>query len=276
MKTSSSISSVPLYSHPERVEEELAARGLGPEAELTIDQVAPFDQMHYYGNISVAEAVARLGLVPGSRVIDIGSGFGGPARYLAQNSGCLVTAIELQSAIHAAAVQLTQRCGLSHRVIHVCADALDYPLPDATYDGVVSWLAILHIPDRPRLLARIARTLRAGGGCYIEDCVRQISGTKENLNDLASFLYGPSLSSIAEYRTDLAAAGFRDIQTTDMTENWARFVATRLIAFESDRTRYVRVHGVPAYDALRRFYAEIVRFYESGTLGGIRIVAHLP
>ena len=70
--------------HPERVEEELAARGLGPEAELTVDQVAAFDQMHYYGNVSVAGAVGRLGLGPGSRVIDIGSGFGGPARYLAQ------------------------------------------------------------------------------------------------------------------------------------------------------------------------------------------------
>jgi cyclopropane fatty-acyl-phospholipid synthase-like methyltransferase len=276
MNTSSRISSVPLYLHPERVEEELAAKALGPEAELTVDQVAPFDQMHYYGNISVAGAVGRLGLRPGSRVIDIGSGFGGPARYLAQNMGCLVTAIELQSAIHAAAVQLTQRCGLSHRVAHVCADALDYSLPDATYDAVVGWLAILHIADRPRLLARIARALRAGGSCYIEDCIRQTSVTKENLNDLASFLYGPSLSGIAEYETDLAAAGFRDIEATDVTENWARFAATRLVAFESDRARYVRVHGVPAYDALRRFYSEIVRFYDIGTLGGIRIVARLP
>lgn len=96
------------------------------------------------------------------------------------------------------------------------------------------------------------------------------------MNDLASFLYGPSLSGIAEYKADLAAAGFRDIEATDMTENWARFVATRLVAFESDRARYVRVHGVPAYDALRRFYSEIVRFYDLGTLGGIRIVARLP
>src|SRR2546423_7570361 len=69
MNTSSRISSVPLYLHPERVEEELAAKALGPEAELTVDQVAPFDQMHYYGNISVAGAVGRLGLRPGSRVI---------------------------------------------------------------------------------------------------------------------------------------------------------------------------------------------------------------
>jgi hypothetical protein len=42
-KMSSRISSVPLYLHPERVEEELAAIGLGSEAELTVDQVAPFD-----------------------------------------------------------------------------------------------------------------------------------------------------------------------------------------------------------------------------------------
>ena len=58
---SSRISSVPLYLHPERVEEELAAIGLEPEAELTMDQVAPFDQMHYYGNISVAGGSGGLG-----------------------------------------------------------------------------------------------------------------------------------------------------------------------------------------------------------------------
>jgi hypothetical protein len=68
----------------------------------------------------------------------------------------------------------------------------------------------------------------------------------------------------------------RVLEATDMTENWARFVATRLVAFESDRARYVRVHGVPAYDALHRFYSEIVRFYDLDTLGGIRIVARLP
>jgi SAM-dependent methyltransferase len=185
-------------------------------------------------------------------------------------------AIEVQRALHTAAVRLTQRCGLSDRISHVCADAGLYSLPDATFDAVVSWLSIVHIPERRRLLARLARALRAGGRFYIEDCIRQASAVEENLHGLESFLFTPSLSGISDYKADLAAAGFRDIDAVDMTEDWARLVATRLVAFESDRARYVRVHGTPAYDALHMFYAEVVRFYDSGTLGGVRILACLP
>jgi sarcosine/dimethylglycine N-methyltransferase len=276
MSTPGPIANVLLYLHPQRVEEELAALGLGAEAALTPNQVASFDQMHYYGNEAVGRASALLGLGPDSRVLDVGSGFGGSARYLAHSIGCRVMAIELQSEIHAAALRLTQRCGLSERVEHICADALLYPLRDAAFDAVVSWLAIVHISERPRLLAQLARALRADGRCYIEDCILRTPSSRKNAHDLKSLLCAPSLSSIADYEADLRSAGFGDIEATDMTEDWAGFVANRLIAFESDRTRYLQVHGAPAYDALHRFYTEVVRFYDSGTLGGVRILARLP
>jgi hypothetical protein len=76
MTTSSQITNVSLYVHPERVEEELAALGIGAEVALTPNEVAPFDQMHYYGNEAVGRAAALLGLGADSCVLDIGSGFG--------------------------------------------------------------------------------------------------------------------------------------------------------------------------------------------------------
>jgi sarcosine/dimethylglycine N-methyltransferase len=276
MTTLSPLRNVPLYVHPERVEEELAALGLGAELAITPDQVAPFDQMHYSGNEAVRRAAGLLGLEADSRVLDVGSGFAGPARYLAHRFHCRVTAIELQSELHAAAVRLTQRCGLNDRISHVCADAGLYPLPDATFDAMVSWLSIVHIPERRHLLAQLARALRPGGRCYIEDCIRQTSAVEKNLRSLDTFLFTPSLSDISAYEEDLAAAGFREVEAVNMTEDWAKFVANRLIAFESDKVRYVRVHGASAYDALHMFYAEIVRFYDSGTLGGVRLLASLP
>ena len=68
-----------------------------------------------------------------------------------------MTALELQSDLNAIAADLTERTGLADRVTHICADALTYPFPDAAFDAVVSWLAILHIPDRPRLCAQAPR-----------------------------------------------------------------------------------------------------------------------
>ena len=128
-------------------------------------------------------AVHLLGLDPTSHVLDVGSGFGGPARYLASTMGCHVTALELQSELHALATRLTARCGLGQHITHVCGDALSAAFPEATFDAVVSWLVLHHIPERPRLLARLARMLRRGGQCYIEDLYQRAPFATSDLPD---------------------------------------------------------------------------------------------
>src|SRR6516225_4659649 len=138
----------------------------------------------------------QAGLGSSSRVLDIGSGVGGPARYLAYQFGCHVTALELQPALHTIAADLTQRSGLDERVTHICADALTYAFPDAAFDAVVSWLAFLHIPDRPRLCTRLARTLRAGGGCYVEDLCIRAPFSVADLRVVRDVVFGVSMTSI--------------------------------------------------------------------------------
>jgi sarcosine/dimethylglycine N-methyltransferase len=65
-----------------------------------------------------------LKLPPGSSVLDVGSGYGGPARYLAER-GISVTAMDFQEECHHFATRLTERCGLNHLVQHVCADFMN-------------------------------------------------------------------------------------------------------------------------------------------------------
>ena len=87
-------------------------------------------------------------------MLDVGSGVGGPARYIAYKTGCQVTAVELQPDAHRVALDLTRRCGLDDQVQHVNANFLD-PEPVFTdFDAVVSWFVFLHIPERSRLLSR--------------------------------------------------------------------------------------------------------------------------
>ncbi len=156
------LAAMPLYTHTDRVARGLAAQGIGPADPIPVEKLFPLDQWHYHGTDAVRAAAERLGLGPGSSVLDIGAGVGGPARYLAYSTGCHVTAVELQPDLHAIGLDLTRRCGLADRVTHLCGDALAVPLPDRAFDAAVSWLAVLHFADRPALFTH-ARALRAGG-----------------------------------------------------------------------------------------------------------------
>jgi sterol 24-C-methyltransferase/phosphoethanolamine N-methyltransferase len=183
MSDSASINSMPLYTHLDRIDRTLATLGIGPSDPIRPEQMFPFDQWHYQGTEAVCRAAEHLGLKGASRVLDVGSGIGGPARFLSHTTGCHVTALELQPQLHEIATGLTQRCGLSERVLHLCGDALNHPIPDATFDAVVSWLVVHHIPERPRLCSRLARALRPGGGCYIEDLYMREQFSSEDLRD---------------------------------------------------------------------------------------------
>jgi cyclopropane fatty-acyl-phospholipid synthase-like methyltransferase len=268
-----SIAEMPLYTNLDRIARGLSARGLGATDPIPPEQLFGLDQWHYHGLDAIRAAADRLQLGPTSRVLDIGSGLGGPARYLAHTIGCRVTALELQPKINAIAVDLTQRSGLSERVTHVLGDALAYPFANGQFDAVVSWLAILHIPDRPRLLERLARMLRSGGGCYVEDLCMRAPFAPDDLRDLREIVFGVSVTSIEDYAKDMRAAGFVDVAATDLTSDWAPYAAERLRLWRQNHENYARVHGEGAYAAQETFYSVIARLYESGSLGGARLVA---
>lgn len=270
------LDSMPLYTHLERIERGLAAKGIGPSDPIPPEQLFPLDQWHYHGTEAIADAARRLGLGAGSRVLDIGSGIGGPARFLAHTVGCHVTALELQPSLNAIAIDLTRRCGLDHRVTHVCGDALTHALPDASFDAAVSWLAVLHIPDRKRLCVRLVRALRPGGGCCIEDLCMRAPFSPIDQRDVRDVVCGVTVTSIDDYAADLRGAGFADVVATDLTSDWAPFAAERLAAWRANRAEYAGVHGEGAYGAQELFYTVIARLYDSGSLGGVRMTARRP
>lgn len=92
----------------------LAAAGKDP-ARLAPEDLAPVDEFHIGGRMATAELAAQLGLAPGLHVLDIGSGLGGTARYLAEAHGCVVTGIDLTADYVRVATALAARVGLSDR-----------------------------------------------------------------------------------------------------------------------------------------------------------------
>ena len=263
-----------LYVNPRRIYNELTEADAG-ENPLAPEQLFPFDQIHYEGTDAVRAAAEMLGLTSDHRVLDVGSGLGGPARYLAHTTGCHVTALEIQEEMHTIASDLTRRCHLASPVTHVRGDALTIPLPDRSFDAVVSWLAVHHIHDRPRLCERMARALRPGGQVYIEDLCQRVPFSEADLLDVRNTLHGISMTSAEEYERDFRNAGFSTVALIDMTGRWAAFCARRAAAWQEAHARHVRVHGEDTHSRLERFFLTVTRLFDGGSLGGLRIVARL-
>src|SRR5262245_60755706 len=101
----------------------LASNGKNVDA-LTIDDLAPADQFHGGGKPATVRLARLAGLAPGTRVLDVGGGLGGPARTLAVEFGCRVTVFDLTDSYVRAGAALTARLGLSDRVVHRVGDAL--------------------------------------------------------------------------------------------------------------------------------------------------------
>jgi SAM-dependent methyltransferase len=271
-----SIADVPLYTNLDRIARGLSAHGIGVTDPIPPEQLFDLDQWHYHGVDAIRVAANQLELGPVSQVLDVGSGVGGPARYLAHAIGCQVTALELQPKVSAIAVDLTHRSGLDQRVTHIVGDALTFPFVEGEFDAVVSWLAILHIPDRPRLLKRLSRALRSGGRCYIEDFCMRAPFAPDDLRDLREVVFGVSVTGIEDYDKDMRTAGFVDVHATDCTSDWASFAAERHRRWLLNHESHARIQGEDAYAAQERFYSVVARLYASGSLGGLRLVARAP
>lgn len=193
-------------------------RGAGKDVDhLTREDVASMDEFHSGGRESTRALARFAGLRPGMRVLDVGSGVGGPARTLAAEFGCRVTGLDLTEEFCRAAEMLTARLRMSDQVDFRQGNALAMPFADASFDVVWSQNAIMNIEDKAALFREIARVLRPGGLLAFEAVLQGPGGP---IHFPAFWADEPAVSFLATpeaLRRDLAAAGLEERAWEDRT-----------------------------------------------------------
>ena len=191
----------------------VAREGKDPE-KLTAVDLAAVDEFHVGGLEATQELAAQMELRAGLRLLDVGSGLGGPARYFAAEHGCAVTGIDLTEEFVRVARSLTRRTKLDHLVEFRQGSALELPFDASTFDGAYMVHVGMNIADKAGVFREVLRVLKPRGLFTIFDIVFSGNGRTGDgairypvpwaLSEETSFV-----GTVKEYRDALQGAGLR-------------------------------------------------------------------
>ena len=201
---------------------------------------------------TVQTMAARVELTPESKVLDLGAGFGGSARYLAKTFGCHVTALNLAANQNERNRCMTAEQGLSDKITVVEGSFEDIPEPDASFDVVWSQDAILHSANRAKVMSEAARVLKPGGNLVFTDPMMADDCPLDVLQPILDRIHLADLGSVGFYRQATQALGLTEMGYHDLTPHMATHYEHIRVEM---RERWTELQGCVSAAYLDKMYA---------------------
>lgn len=213
----------------QRVLKAAAAAGLDIDR-LAPEDLTPIDEFHIGGREATKHVVAKMRLAGSERVLDIGCGIGGAARYVAVSTGCHVTGIDLTPEYVETARALSGRMGLGARTAFEAGSALQMPFADASFDASITLHVAMNIKDRTGLYRETARVLKRGAVLCIYDVMKGENDKLRYPMPWAATEASSHLTTPEEMQGLLTTAGFSVEEVEDRTDFGIAFFRGRLSA----------------------------------------------
>lgn len=255
-----------------RLEAALRTDGADP-AHPTIEALAPYDHFHGSGLEATEDMAALVTVQPTDQLLDIGSGLGGPARWLSRRWGCRVTGIDLTPEYCAIAQHFTRLLGMAARVRFQVGDALSLPFDDAAFDGAYSMFVSMNIADKAKLYREIHRVLKSNGWLVLSEIARGEAGDITYPMPWAATSEESFLSTPDNTREELRSAGFEVEQVKNVLQRALEFGARSRAMVERGEKPPYRANALIHGDIAAATLANVARAYKDGSLVPIEVVA---
>jgi ubiquinone/menaquinone biosynthesis C-methylase UbiE len=218
-----------------------------------------------------------LSLARGKKLLDVCCGSGGPALRLAHKTGCALAGIELHDAAISAARALAASRGMSEQCEFLIANAAErLPFNDEEFDAITCIDAIIHLPDRPRVLSEWKRVLKSGGKMLLTDST-VVTGplTKEEIAVRSSIGYFQFVPPDYD-RQVLEQCGLKLLACEDVTQNMAELAAGLYKAREAHETLLRQIEGETSYQGQQTFLKVTSRIAQQRRLSRFLYIGEKP
>lgn len=175
---------------------------------VTVDDLAPVDEFHIGGRTASEDFLNQLGLSPEKHILDVGSGLGGAARFVASRYRCRVSGIDLTPEYVETAKAVCRWVGLGEHISLHQGSALSMPFADHAFDGAFMLHVGMNIEDKTKLCSEVSRVLRSGSLFLIYDAMRVGDGDLTYPVPWAATAASSAVAAPEHYRTALQTAGF--------------------------------------------------------------------
>jgi len=205
------------------------------------------------GETTTKEFVDSLGLKAGMKVLDIGSGTGGSAFYMARHHGVHVLGLDLSDNMLAIANDHKAEMDPAVRdlVEFRHQDALEADLVEGSFNVVYSRDAIMHIADKPRLYQNIHKWLKPGGKLLVSEYIhgkKHPAHSQEYIEYIAN--RGYQLLTPEGYKNVLEGAGFTNVEACDITPMFVEVLRGEMERFKPTKDAFVKEFSQKDYDEL--------------------------